>query len=85
MGGSRAWLGVFLAKGRVEELGTGARPGDGMWGPQVPHSLTLAAVTGSQQRLLILAVICKGRRSSQTPPAPTLAADLMHLREPRMF
>lgn len=31
-------------------------------------ALTLAAVAGSQQRFLILAVVCKGRRNGETPP-----------------
>lgn len=43
------------------------------WGQQGPAgtrsiTLTLAAVAGPQQRLLVLAVVCKGRRSCEIPP-----------------
>lgn len=31
-------------------------------------ALTLATVAGSQQRFLVLAVVCKGRRNGETPP-----------------
>lgn len=65
--GEQSLAGPF--PGRGEDGGAGDRGQPRRWHAGIPSAtLTLAAVTGSQQRLLVLAVVCKGRSSAQTPP-----------------